>query len=279
MPRGDELNPNRQFPRPRMPWVMAMDWRDLLFMHWRIEVDQLRSFVPPGLEIEIFDGSAWLGVVPFVMSGTRARLLPPVPGLSRFPELNVRTYVRPASGPERDRPGVWFFSLDVTRRAAVQAARALYRLPYFKAEMSARRDESASAGQSDWVIYRHRRLDSNQGIAYGQAREAQCAFLSRYRPVGAVSQARPGTLESFLTDRYRLYAWAGPQTGGAGEGRLISADIHHAPWPLQPAQADVETNTTAEFMGLELASHPDRPVLHFAKYIRVAGWLPRRVKL
>jgi uncharacterized protein len=244
---------------------MAMDWHDLLFMHWRVDPGQLRPYVPPSLEIEAFDGDAWLGIVPFVMSGTRGRLLPPVPGLSRFPELNIRTYVHPSSGPDRDKPGVWFFSLDATKRAAVEAARAVYSLPYFKAAMSVRREGGDSA--ASWVVYRHARLDGNERLAFGTARAPEARLVVRYRPVGPVAQASPGSLESFLTDRYRLYAW---------RGRLYAADIHHPPWPLQPGEAQIETNTAAAFLGLDDLSGP--PLLHFSRFVKVAAWWPRRVR-
>jgi uncharacterized protein len=103
-----------------------MSWRDLLFMHWPIGVDGLRSLVPPALSIDTFEGSAWLGVVPFDMTGVRPHFLPAVPGLSHFPEINLRTYVT-AEG----RPGIWFFSLDAHSRVAVRLARATFHLPYF----------------------------------------------------------------------------------------------------------------------------------------------------
>src|SRR5881394_3715955 len=139
---------------------MFMRWHDLLFAHWPVEAARLREFVPPGLAIETFDGAAWLGVVPFRMSHVRARCLPPVPGLSAFPELNVRTYVR-AEGDGC--PGVWFFSLDAASRAAVRAARAVFGLAYMDARMSCRRE-----GES--VAYESRRAGPRAGLSYGETR-------------------------------------------------------------------------------------------------------------
>src|ERR687897_7378 len=124
---------HRPYPVPSGPWVLRMSWRDLLFMHWPVEVEELRPLVPPALSIDTFERSAWLGVVPFDMSGVRPRFLPAVPGLSHFPEINLRTYVT-AEG----RPGIWFFSLDAHSRLAVRLARVTFRLPYFDAEMSCR---------------------------------------------------------------------------------------------------------------------------------------------
>src|SRR6478736_184531 len=108
---------HRPWSLPDGPWTMTQTWHDLLFAHWRIRLDVMRPLVPRELEIDTFDGSAWIGVVPFRMSAVRMRGLPPVPGASAFPELNVRTYVRYGG-----RAGVWFFSLDAESALAVFAA-------------------------------------------------------------------------------------------------------------------------------------------------------------
>src|SRR5918992_4461493 len=120
---------HRPYPLPDGTWALGMSWRDLLFMHWPVRADFLRPLVPPALKLDTFDGSAWVGVVPFRMTGVRPRFVPPVPGMSAFPELNVRTYVTPAA--TKEKPGVWFFSLDATNPLAVRAARWTYHLPYF----------------------------------------------------------------------------------------------------------------------------------------------------
>lgn len=122
---------HRPWPLPRQPWIMRMDWHDLLFMHWPISSDLLRRYIPPTLAIDIFGGSAWIGIVPFRMHRVVPRLIPPVPYLSAFPEINVRTYVS-AEG----KPGVWFFSLDAGNRIAVEAARDAFHLPYYNARMT-----------------------------------------------------------------------------------------------------------------------------------------------
>ena len=173
---------------------MKMRWHELLFMHWRVPVAALRPHVPATLEIETFDGSAWLGVVPFRMSGVRPRLVPPVPGLSAFPELNVRTYVVPKS--TRDKPGVWFFSLDATSRLAVRGARWGFHLPYFDAHISCQVNGSTN---TPTVHYSSRRTHKG----------APPAELDMdYRPAGKAFQAEPGSLDYFLTERYCLYSAA-----------------------------------------------------------------------
>jgi uncharacterized protein len=226
---------------------MAQRWHDLLFAHWPVPPESLRALVPAGLSIDTLEGRAWLGVIPFRMTGVRPRGVPPLPGISAFPELNVRTYVTAG-----ERPGVLFFSLDAGSRPAVLAARLLFRLPYFRARMSVSTD---GAG----VAYRSSRVDR---------RGPPATFVARYGPTGPVTTSTPGSLAHFLTERYCLY------TTGRG-GRLHRAEVHHAPWPLQPAAATFERNTMAAGLGLTL---PDRaPVLHFARRLDVAVWPLRPV--
>jgi uncharacterized protein len=162
-----------------------MTWNDLLFMHWPVPEEALRPWIPPALRLDAFDGSAWLGMTPFRMSGTRPRSLPSFPPLSDFPELNVRTYVT-----AEDKPGIWFFSLDPSSTIAVRLARATFSLPYFDAEISCR-----VVGEE----VRYRSVRTHRG-----AKKAR--FAGRYRPVGGPSGSRPGTLEHFLTERYCLYS-------------------------------------------------------------------------
>ena len=164
---------------------MRMSWHDLLFAHAPVPVAALRAVVPAGLELDTFDGTAWLGVVPFRMTRVGPRVLPPLPGLHAFPELNVRTYVKGGG-----HAGVWFFSLDAANRAAVWTARRFFHLPYFRAEMSCRPD--------------------GDGIAYASERThpdaPPAALRGRYRPVGDVYTTRRGDLDHWLTERYCLYA-------------------------------------------------------------------------
>jgi uncharacterized protein len=226
---------------------MAMRWLDLLFAHWPVPAAALRPFVPPGLALDSFDGACWIGVVPFRMSGVRPRLTPPLPWISAFPELNVRTYVT-AEG----KPGVWFFSLDAANPLAVEAARLGFHLPYFRARM-------ACEPQGEAVRYHSTR-------AHGGA--APAAFTGRYRPTGPAYRATPGTLEHWLTERYCLYA-------ANRAGQIWRGDVHHAPWPLQPAEAEFERNTMTAQIGLSLPETP--PLLHFVRRLDVVAWLPERV--
>ena len=226
---------HRPWPLPRRGWVMAQTWDDLLFAHYRVPVEQLREHVPEGLDVQEHSGSGWLAVTPFAITGLRARGTFPLPLVSSFLELNVRTYVT-----RDDRPGIWFFSLDASSQLAVEAARRLYRLPYFRADISLRR--------------------SGKEIVYECTRREGKAFSGRYRPTGSVSPAEPGSLEHFLTERYCLYA--------EHEGSLFRADIHHRPWPLQSAEARIELNTMPP-ADLELRGEP---LLHYSARQDVVIW-------
>ena len=230
---------HRPWPLPDRPWVMGQTWDDLLFLHYRVPAEELRPLVPDGLELEEHSGSAWLGVTPFEITGLRARGLLPLPLASSFRELNVRTYVT------RDgKPGIWFFSLDASSRVAVEAARRLYRLEYFAAEMSMRR-------RGDEILF-----DCSRGGGK--------AFSAAYRPAGPVFHAEPGSLEHFLTERYCLYA--------EHEGELYRADIHHRPWPLQRAEARVDLNTIAP-VRLDAAAEP---LEHYSARLDVVIWALER---
>ena len=225
---------------------MFQRWHELLFAHWPIPAERVRPLVPSALGLDTFDGLAWIGIVPFRMTRVRLRGTPALPGLSAFPELNVRTYVR-----HGERRGVWFFSLDAASRLAVRAARSWFHLPYFDAEMEC----AERAGE---IHYRSSRTHRGAPAA---------EFRGRYAPSTPIELARPGTLEHFLTERYCLFA-AGPR------GRLLRGDIHHSPWPLQRAQAELATNTMAAASGLELPTIP--PLLHFTRVLDVLIWAPRR---
>ena len=235
-----EETAHRAWPLPDDSWVMAQTWDDLLFAHWPVEPAGLRGRVPAGLQLEEHGGSAWLGITPFEITGLRVRGTFPLPRVSRFPELNVRTYVT-----HEDRPGIWFFSLDTPSRFAVEAARRLYRLPYFQAGMTFER----RAG----------------GVAIESVRDEAKAFIASYRPTGRPEVAGRGSLEHFLTERYCLYAEHG--------GRLHRAEIHHRPWPLQSAEATIDLNSMPpDGMALE-----GDPLLHFSKRQDVVIWPLRDV--
>ena len=239
---------HRPWALPERRWIMAQTWRDLLFAHWPIPVDVLRAKVPEPLALDLFEGQAWLGIVPFRMTGVRMRGTPALPWLSAFPELNVRTYVTVGS-----KPGVYFFSLEAANPVAVRAARAWFGLPYYHARMSL---------EDDGATIRYRSRRTHRGAEPAD-------FAASYGPVGAVERTVPGSLEHWLTERYCLYTVD-------RRGRIHRGEVHHDPWPLQRAEWDVETNGMAAAHGITL---PDvAPLCHFARRLDVVVWNPRRVE-
>ena len=223
---------------------MAQSWHDLLFAHWPVDAAVLRPLLPPQLQIDAFEGQAWLAVVPFRMTGVRLRGTPAVPWLSAFPELNVRTYVTCGG-----KPGVWFFSLDAANSLAVAIARAWFHLPYFRSRMRCAEHEG-------WIHYESERM--HRGAPSG-------LLNGRYRAVGEILSPEHGTLEHFLTERYCLYTTD-------GRGGIIRGEIHHRPWSLEPAEAELARNSMTESLGIPLTSPP---LLHFARRQDVLVWPPQ----
>jgi uncharacterized protein YqjF (DUF2071 family) len=240
---------HRPWPLPGGPWIMKQEWHDLLFAHWTVPVEVLRRLIPRALEIDTFGGQAWLGVVPFRISGVRMHGAPAVPGFSQFPELNVRTYV------VRDgKPGVWFFSLDAANAFAVWGARILFHLPYFSAAMSCAED-------AGWISYQSQRKD-RRGLA--------ASLRARYRAIGEVFHAQPGSIEHFLAERYCLYT-------ADEKGRIIRCEIHHPPWPQQLAEAALQENTMADAAGITITDRKPE-LLHSSRRQEVVVWAPQVLK-
>ena len=223
---------------------MAQTWHDLLFAHWPVDSAALRPLVPRELPLDTFDGRCWVATTPFHMSHIHGRGLPPLPGLSGFPELNVRTYVT-----LNRKPGVYFFSLDAANRPAIWAARRFYRLPYFCARMSVK-------ARDNWINYESRRHDG------------KAEFRGRYRAVSEARLREKGSIENWLTERYCLYTVA--------RGKIYCAEIHHQQWPLQDAQAEIEVNSMAAAAGIALPQ--SKPLLHFSSKLEVLIWGLREVK-
>jgi hypothetical protein len=187
--------------------VLLQRWEKLAFLHWRWDAADIQRTLPPGLFVDTFQGDAWLAIVPFYMRGIRPRFCPPVPGISDFLELNVRTYVHDEQG----RPGVWFYSLDCDQPLAVWTARRLFHLPYQHARMQAPMTDG-------WIDYTCQR----------RGEPAQSRL--RYQLSAETHTAAPGTLEFFLAERYLLFS---PSPRGIRCGQ-----VHHVPYPLAEAKLD-----------------------------------------
>jgi len=214
--------------RPSAPVVMRQRWSDLLFLHWPVAPESIREHLPEGLSVDLYEGRAWLGLVPFRMSGVRPRFLPAAPGVSSFPEYNLRTYVIDRKG----RPGVWFFSLDTPKSLANWIARTFFHLNYRRAEISVN-------------------LLPNGTIDYLSRRAGQAASDHfRWTPTGRPFEAVPGSLEFFLVERYRLFAF------DRSKGRIYSGKVHHEPYAIQ--SAELERFGTALF-GINGLAAPEGP--------------------
>ncbi len=239
---------HRPYPLPTSPWVMTQRWHDLLFAHWPVHPEHVRGRLPAPLRpfLDTFEGKAWVGVIPFWMSGVKFRAVPAIPGLSKFAEMNCRTYVI-----VNGKPGVYFFSLDAENLPAVYGARIGFGLDYFYARMS------AEGRGTDKIQYSSRRLQPPK----------PAEFNGSYGPTSGVFQAQPGSIEHFVVERYCLY------TVRAG-GQIWRGNIHHLPWPLQRAEAEIKSNTVAQSHGIQLPTAA--PLLHFAREIDVFIWPPEK---
>jgi uncharacterized protein len=232
-------NSNRSWPVPNKPWVMEQTWHDLLFAHWEIDADLLRPHIPEPLEIDTFDGRAWIGVVPFTMSDIRVRYLPEIPYINQFPELNVRTYVT-----YQGKPGVFFFSLDATNFVAVQTARTFFHLPYYFAKINVKKE-------NETIYYQCQRKSTET-----------FQFNGSYKPISNVFYTQSGSLEYWLTERYCLYTKHGET--------LYRGDIDHDPWPLQKAEAIITENSMISIEGYAIPEND--PLLHYSKKLHVRLW-------
>jgi uncharacterized protein YqjF (DUF2071 family) len=225
---------------------MTMRWHDVLFLHWPVAPAAVRPHIPESVEIDTFDGKAWIGIVAFHVSGMRPRYLPGLAAMS-FAEVDVRTYVWSPG-----RSGVWFLSVDAANRLVARAGKLSYGLPSTYAQITVRREQG--------IEYHSRRTGK---------RSAAAEFQAACRPGGSVYRSAPETLDRWLTDRYSLY-------GVDRSDRAGYVEIHHLPWPLQPAEVDVRINTLTDALGIELP--PTAPLAHFAGYLEVFSWPFARVE-
>jgi len=232
---------HRPWPLPKSKWIWRQSWLDLAFVHYRIDAKQIKHRLPDGLKLQEFDGTAWVGLVPFRMAGVMRRPFPDLPPFTTFPELNLRTYV------EKDgKPGVWFFSLDADCRPLVWGGRMLYHLPYFYARMS-------HCWADGWHQFQSRRPNDT------------ARFKARYRPTGESLRVTIGSFEHWATERYCLYSHS------AGHG-LSRVDVHHVPWPLQRGEIEIEANEILTAAGL--TPLPESPRCHYSSGVHVVSYRP-----
>lgn len=232
---------HRPWPLPEGRWAWQQSWLDLAFIHYRVDANQLRPILPDSLALQEFDGSAWVGLVPFRMAGVARRPLTSTPFLKPFPELNLRTYVE-CNG----KPGVWFFSLDADSWLIVTGGRWVYGLPYFSARMSQQRED-------EWFTFSSTRRGGDAG------------FQARYRPHGERYFAKDGSFEHWATERYCLYSAPTSRS-------LTRVQVHHLPWPLQRAEVQINHSNILAASGIQPAD--PEPVVHFSQGVHVVSFRP-----
>lgn len=236
-----EQTEHRPYPLSSKPWIMTQTWNRLLFAHWPVPISVLKAYVLPAFTIDTYDGIAWISIVPFEISHLRMRGLPPVPYTSYFPEINVRTYVVMDG-----KPGVFFFSLDATNPLAVATARAFFHLPYYNAKIDVNI-------QQDAIHYTSQRTHKNA---------PQAQFIAKYKPISPIFQASIGSLDDWLTARYCLYT--------SNKSQLYRGEIHHAPWPLQQAEAILSDNRMHPALSPSILQ--TQPILHYVEQIKALFW-------
>lgn len=211
----DRIAPTR---RPDLSNDGTQTWRELLFVHWSVDVDAMREVVPKELELDLHEGKAFVGCVPFVMKDIRSKWMPRFAGLN-FLETNLRTYVT-----YRDRPGVYFFSLEASSRLAVKVARFIWKLPYFHATMTRHEAEGVTT--------------------YETVRRSPDAarLFARYRVGEALGPSAPGSLEHFLLERYLLFSLR--------DGEVLEGHVHHIPYPAHRAEVLELEESLVEAAGL-----------------------------
>ncbi|WP_459887791.1 YqjF family protein [Halostagnicola bangensis] len=249
----------RRRDRPRTPHVASMTWRDGLFVHWPIDHDALRPHVPDSLRLETRDGSAWISVLPFVLSNAGIRGSPELTRFA-FPEINVRTYVQ-----YRGEPGLFFFSIDVGNPLVATAVGRTTRLPVYNSRMHVGRADDRVSFSSE------RTTDRWQTDLFSDGRpttDGRGRFSASYEPDGAVYTAEPGSLEYWLTARKRFYA---PESRG-----VMTGEIAHEPWPLRPVTATIHENDLFRSNGLPEPNAD--PIVSYCERLEMTGSILRRIR-
>ncbi len=233
--RSDHL----PFAMPDRPFALSQEWRHLTFMHWEVDVEKLQPHIPEGLEIDLFEGKAYVGTIPFLMKNVRPRLLPAVPGISTFPEFNIRTYVV-----KNGKPGVLFLTLDAQSRITCYHAPRKYGLPYRYAKCN---------------------ISTKDGIyKWNSKRKSDGAVLSgECRPKGDLMQAEKGSLEEFLFERYSLYT--------NHRNKIHMAYTQHNPWQYKEGEVEITDNSLTESydLGIDVLK-PE--YVHISDGVHVHTW-------
>ena len=243
---------HRPYPLPNGPWVMRQTWRHLLFAHWPVPAETLKPILPKGIELDTYNGQAYVGVLPFYRTNVRVRMLPQIPGVSSMPQINIRTYVR-----REDKPGVYFLALDTNNLPTVLMTRLTLGLPYYQAELkwSTRRDSTGT------------RIECHS-TRLGSADRKQSLGVS-FEPISVADETVDGSLDHWLVERYCLYT--------VHLNRLLRVDIHHKKWKIQHATAKFYEHSLLDtYLHHEERTERVRaPLLHYAREMDALMWASR----
>ncbi|MGM0899512.1 MAG: YqjF family protein [Bacillota bacterium] len=231
---------HRLWPLPRLPWVMKQIWENVLFAHYPVKLETLRKLVPEKLPLDTFNGLAWVGIVAVHISNIRLRGLPPIPGITHFSQVNVRTYVT-LDG----KPGVYFFSLDAGNRLAVETAKIVGNLPYKYSEVA------MESTQSNIHFESSRKTGDNANLVFN------------FKPISKPFHPAKESFEEWVAERYCLYTFS-------KTGKTLRGDILHLPWLLQQVQAEFYENTLLSSLNIQPESNP--PILHYSRQKDVRFW-------
>jgi hypothetical protein len=233
---------HRNSPMPKGPWLMTQKWEDLLFLNFPVTPETMRQHIPSGLELDTYEGKAWITVIPFRITDMRMRMLPSFPYIRKFLELNVRTYVK-----KDGIPGIYFFSLDASKLLPVLGAR-MTTLPYYYAKMNMKK-------KGDWFHYYSKRRSLENPI-----------FKGKYKPISKSFYPENGTLNHWLVERY--YLWTEVKS------ILLAGGIHHLRWEVAEAEAQLQQQEYPPF----LSDTSNEMIFLYASSIRVLFWPFKRDK-
>ena len=234
--RSDHL----PFPMPKRPHSLIQEWRNLTFLHWEVNPNLLTPYIPKGLEIDLFEGKAYVGTIPFLMKNVRPRMTFPLPGISTFPEFNIRTYVT-----KEGKGGVLFLTLEAQSRVTCAYAPKAYGLPYNYAK-------GRIKVQGQTYSWHTKRKDGTHG------------FSGNCSPTGPESVAQPGSLEEFLFERYSLYT--------EHRGSLCIAHTQHDPWVFHKGEATILENDLTKSFNLGISDILKPDLIHISKGVKVFTW-------
>jgi len=250
---------HRPWMPPDSPWLLSQNWNDLLFAHFAVDAPTLRQMVPDALTLDLYDRVGWVTIAAFCTSHLRPSGIPPLPGLSFFPQLTLRTYVT-----LQGKPGLLYLSVDAANLSAVWLARVFFRMQYWHASMQVSGATIQARKAEEKAIHlRSSRLHGPRG------ENGPAKLDVQYCPEGEARLAGRGSLEEFLTERYCVYSW--------NRRKIYRTEVHHQPWSLQGATVEIRDNTIGAPLGLTFPARPE--FCHFSRSLKALIWAPESIRL